>query len=158
MVTVDVGRAAASILGGGLVAIPTETVYGLGADATDPTAVARIFAVKGRPTGHPLIVHVAGPEALDDWAVAVPPVARDLAATCWPGPLTMLLRRSPRVPDAVTGGRPGARATATATPTGPGGAVTVTLTTWSSPTNSSGHSTSSSMSSSWPTRPGSSPR
>lgn len=105
MVTVDVGRAAASILGGGLVAIPTETVYGLGADATDPTAVARIFAVKGRPTGHPLIVHVAGPEALDDWAVAVPPVARDLAATCWPGPLTMLLRRSPRVPDAVTGGR-----------------------------------------------------
>lgn len=105
LVTTDVGRAAASILAGGLVAMPTETVYGLGADATDVGAVARVFAVKGRPTGHPLIVHIGAPDMLDDWALDVPAYARDLAATCWPGPLTMLLRRSPRVPDAVTGGR-----------------------------------------------------
>jgi L-threonylcarbamoyladenylate synthase len=86
------------------VAIPTETVYGLGADASDPAAVARIFAVKDRPAGHPLIVHI-DPAWLDDWAAAVPPAAATLAAACWPGPLTLLLPRADRVPDAVTGGR-----------------------------------------------------
>jgi L-threonylcarbamoyladenylate synthase len=90
---------------GGLVAFPTETVYGLGADATNARAVGRIFAAKGRPEGHPLIVHLASVAALDDWAVDVPPQARVLADTFWPGPLTLLLRRSDRVPDVVTGGR-----------------------------------------------------
>jgi L-threonylcarbamoyladenylate synthase len=90
---------------GGLVAFPTETVYGLGADATNVAAVERVFAVKGRPRGHPLIVHVGGAAALDRWAVAVPEAARALAERFWPGPLTLLLRRDPRVPDIVTGGR-----------------------------------------------------
>jgi L-threonylcarbamoyladenylate synthase len=79
-------------------------VYGLGADASSPAAVARVFEVKGRPTDHPLIVHIA-PGWLDDWAAAVPPVAAVLADACWPGPLTLLLPRAARVPDAVTGGR-----------------------------------------------------
>lgn len=105
LVTADVGRAVAAIRRGGLVALPTETVYGLGADASDETAVARVFAVKGRPSHHPLIVHIADAGLLDDWAVDVPDLARVLAATCWPGPLTMLLHRSSRVLDAVTGGR-----------------------------------------------------
>ncbi len=88
-----------------MVAFPTETVYGLGADATNEAAVARIFAVKGRPRGHPLIVHLGGEEWLDDWAVDVPDPARALVRSMWPGPLTVLLRRHPRVPDVVTGGR-----------------------------------------------------
>jgi L-threonylcarbamoyladenylate synthase len=87
------------------VAIPTETVYGLGADADEPGAVARIFAAKGRPADHPLIVHLAGPERLTEWAAEVPPPAKVLADTCWPGPLTLLLPRAARVIDAVTGGR-----------------------------------------------------
>lgn len=87
--------------------MPTETVYGLAADAADPDAVARIFAVKGRPTGHPLIVHGASAEMLAGWVADPPGPAFDvLAATCWPGPLTVLVHRGPRVPDAVTGGRP----------------------------------------------------
>jgi L-threonylcarbamoyladenylate synthase len=89
---------------GGLVAIPTETVYGLGADASNAAAVARIFAVKERPPDHPLIVHIL-PGWLEDWAAYVPSHAAVLAAACWPGPLTLLLRRSARVLDAVTGGR-----------------------------------------------------
>ena len=89
---------------GGLVAIPTETVYGLGADATSPAALARVFAVKGRPADHPLIVHIL-PDWLPDWAAEVAPTAATLAAACWPGPLTLLLPRSALVPDAVTGGR-----------------------------------------------------
>lgn len=104
--TTDVGIAVERLRAGGLVAIPTETVYGLGADAEHAEAVARIFAVKGRPRDHPLIVHLPDAASLDDgWAVAVPAAARVLAATCWPGPLTLLLRRGPRVIDAVTGGR-----------------------------------------------------
>jgi L-threonylcarbamoyladenylate synthase len=87
------------------VAIPTETVYGLGADADDAHAVGRIFAVKARPAGHPLIVHVAGPADLPAWAAEVPPAAELLAEVCWPGPLTLLLPRAGRVIDAVTGGR-----------------------------------------------------
>jgi L-threonylcarbamoyladenylate synthase len=89
---------------GGLVAIPTETVYGLGADASNAAAVARIFTVKDRPAGHPLIVHI-DPAWLGDWADDVPMTAATLAAACWPGPLTLLLPRAARVPDAVTGGR-----------------------------------------------------
>lgn len=90
---------------GGLVAFPTETVYGLGADARDPDAVARLFAVKGRPSDHPVIVHLGSRAELDDWARTVPPAALELAEACWPGPLTLLLPRAAHVPDAVTGGR-----------------------------------------------------
>ncbi len=89
---------------GGLVALPTETVYGLGANAEDPAAVARIFQVKGRPPSHPLIVHIGGAEQLDSWVQDVPPTARLLAERFWPGPLTLVLRRGPRVPLEATGG------------------------------------------------------
>lgn len=89
---------------GGLVAVPTETVYGLAANAMNPTAVMGIFAAKGRPSDHPLIVHIAGPERLTDWAVDVPRVAYQLAARFWPGPLTLLLRKAPQVPAQVTAG------------------------------------------------------
>ena len=99
-----IDRAVAILRAGGLVAFPTETVYGLGADAGNPDAVARIFAAKGRPADHPLIVHLGSAALLDDWAIDVPPLARTLAAACWPGPLTLVLRRAGRVPDAVTGG------------------------------------------------------
>ena len=105
LVTRDVERAAACLERGGLVAIPTETVYGLGADADDARAVGRIFATKGRPAGHPLIVHVVGARVLGEWAANVPPAAELLADTCWPGPLTLLLPRAARVLDVVTGGR-----------------------------------------------------
>lgn len=98
--------AAADVLrAGGLVAFPTETVYGLGADATNAAAVRRIFAVKQRPAWHPLIVHLGGVEMLDEWAVDIPDAARTLADRFWPGSLTMILARSARVPDTVTGGQ-----------------------------------------------------
>ncbi len=90
---------------GELVAFPTETVYGLGADASNPQAVARIFAAKGRPADHPLIVHLPDASWIDRWAVDVPLAARKLAAAFWPGPLTLILKRHPDVPDAVTGGQ-----------------------------------------------------
>ncbi|MEZ5295631.1 MAG: L-threonylcarbamoyladenylate synthase [Ilumatobacteraceae bacterium] len=106
LVTTDLDLALERLRAGGLVAIPTETVYGLAADAEHPDAVARIFDVKGRPRDHPLIVHVAGLDHLDGWAADVPESARVLGSTCWPGPLTMLLARGPRALDAVTGGRP----------------------------------------------------
>ena len=106
LVTTDVGIALHALRGGGLVAMPTETVYGLGADAEDPAAVARVYATKGRPSDHPLIVHLADASAIDDgWAVDVPGWARLLAAACWPGPLTLVLRRGPRAGDHVTGGQ-----------------------------------------------------
>lgn len=95
--------AARSLAAGELVALPTETVYGLGADATNPAAVAKIFALKGRPADHPLIVHVAPEARLEDWAADIPESARKLAAAFWPGPLTMILGKSPRVPGIVTG-------------------------------------------------------
>lgn len=99
--------AAAEILRkGGLVALPTETVYGLGANALDPDAVARIFAAKGRPAWDPIIVHIADEAMLADLVAEVPDAARKLIAAFWPGPLTLLLPRSARVPDAVTAGRP----------------------------------------------------
>ena len=105
LVTKDVDRVVACVNAGGLAVVPTETVYGVGADAEQPSAVARVFAVKGRPATHPLIVHIGAVDDLDRWVADVPSPAAVLAETCWPGPLTLLLRRSSRVPDAVTGGR-----------------------------------------------------
>jgi L-threonylcarbamoyladenylate synthase len=87
------------------VAFPTETVYGLGADAESVAALRRLYAVKGRPMRHPVIVHLPGPEELDAWAAAVPDDARRLVDAFWPGPLTVIVRRSERVLDEVTGGR-----------------------------------------------------
>ncbi|HUY04334.1 MAG TPA: L-threonylcarbamoyladenylate synthase [Rhodocyclaceae bacterium] len=101
----QIARAAALLRAGELVAFPTETVYGLGADAANPEAVAKIFAAKGRPADHPLIVHIAGAEQLDAWAREVPAAAYKLARAFWPGPLTLILKRSELVPDAVTGGQ-----------------------------------------------------
>ena len=89
---------------GGLVAFPTETVYGLGADAANPEAVERIFVAKGRPRSHPVIVHLAEPAAAKEWAAEGPDFAAAQAAAFWPGPLTLVLPRSDLVPDAVTGG------------------------------------------------------
>mgnify|MGYP000278826481 CR=1 FL=1 len=102
---VDYQRAVDLLLADELVAIPTETVYGLGADAANPAAVAKIFAAKGRPADHPLIVHLAGHDAVDQWAEQVPPVAWELMETFWPGPLTLILKKQAWVPDAVTGGQ-----------------------------------------------------
>jgi L-threonylcarbamoyladenylate synthase len=97
--------AAANLLAGGLVAFPTETVYGLGADASNAGAVARIYAVKGRPADHPLIVHVASMDGLGDWADDVPEYAIALARDYWPGPMTLVVRRSGLAADFVTGGQ-----------------------------------------------------
>ena len=97
--------AAAKILReGGLVGIPTETVYGLGADGTNPDAVRRIFAVKGRPQDNPLILHVTGAQWLPRYCADIPPVAYTLARKFWPGPLTMVLKRQPTVPNETTAG------------------------------------------------------
>lgn len=100
----EVGEAVALLAAGGVVAFPTETVYGLGADATNPEAVGRIFRIKDRPTDHPLIVHLADISQMNDWAMEIPDEAYLLAERFWPGPLTLILRRDGRVPDAVTGG------------------------------------------------------
>jgi L-threonylcarbamoyladenylate synthase len=97
--------AGANLLAGGLVAFPTETVYGLGADACNADAVARIYSVKGRPTDHPLIVHVASMDGLGDWADDVPGYAISLARDFWPGPMTLVVRRSGLAGDFVTGGQ-----------------------------------------------------
>jgi len=88
-----------------LVAFPTETVYGLGADASNPAAVARMYAVKGRPADHPVIVHVGDPEHVARWARDVPDLAKRLIARYWPGPLTLVLRRAQGVGDYLTGGQ-----------------------------------------------------
>jgi L-threonylcarbamoyladenylate synthase len=97
--------AAANLLAGGLVAFPTETVYGLGADACNAEAVARIYAAKGRPADHPLIVHVASMDGLGDWAADVPAYAIVLARDFWPGPMTLVVKRSALAADFVTGGQ-----------------------------------------------------
>jgi L-threonylcarbamoyladenylate synthase len=102
---VDYQRAVDLLRAGELVAFPTETVYGLGADASNSAAVAKIFAAKGRPADHPLIVHLAGHDAVDHWADQVPAVAWELMETFWPGPLTLILKKQAWVPDAVTGGQ-----------------------------------------------------
>lgn len=105
LITTDVERAAAAIRSGGLVAVPTETVYGLAADATDPAAIARIYATKGRPSEHPLIVHLADPLDIERWAPDASKAARLLAAAVWPGPVTVIVPRSPELPAEVAGGR-----------------------------------------------------
>jgi L-threonylcarbamoyladenylate synthase len=100
-----IARAVAVLRAGGLAAFPTETVYGLGADARNPEAIKNVFAAKGRPHDHPLIVHIASSAQLADWAREIPPTAYTLAKKFWPGPLTLILRRAPGVSDWVTGGQ-----------------------------------------------------
>ena len=100
-----VSSASSNLQAGNLVAFPTETVYGLGADACNADAVARIYSVKGRPADHPLIVHVASMDALGDWAADVPGYAISLARDFWPGPMTLIMKRSELAGDFVTGGQ-----------------------------------------------------
>lgn len=101
----EVRRAAEILRAGGLVAFPTETVYGLGADASSAQAVARLYAVKRRPADHPVIVHFAAADEAFAWAREVPDAARQLARRFWPGPLTLILKRSQKASDFVTGGQ-----------------------------------------------------
>ena len=102
----SLAQAAQLLKDGGLVALPTETVYGLGADATNPSAVARIYKVKGRPADHPLIVHIHSMQSLADWADEIPGYAISLARDFWPGPMTLVLKRTILAEDFVTGGQP----------------------------------------------------
>ena len=105
--TADALTSAAQLLkAGGLVALPTETVYGLGADATNKNAVARIYKVKGRPADHPLIVHIHSMQSIGDWADEIPSYAIALARDFWPGPMTLVLKRSLLAEDFITGGQP----------------------------------------------------
>lgn len=99
-------RAARAWLSGGIVGLPTETVYGLAADAQHARAVGRVYAVKGRPPDHPLIVHVSAPAALDGWSAARNEAAHRLAEVFWPGPLTLIVARGERAGDFITGGQP----------------------------------------------------
>src|SRR5947199_1722271 len=101
-----VQAAIVALRAGGLVAFPTETVYGLGADATNAEAVAKIFAAKGRPSTNPLIVHVADVPTARRYAAEWNDAAQALAAAWWPGPLTLVLRKNPVIVDAATAGRP----------------------------------------------------
>ena len=104
--TADViSNAAASLHSGALVAFPTETVYGLGADASNESAVAYIYRVKGRPAAHPLIVHIGQLSQLDEWAIDIPDYAIALARDFWPGPMTLILKRSAKAKDFITGGQ-----------------------------------------------------
>ena len=105
MASPEIERAVELLRAGELVAFPTETVYGLGADASNPLAVAKIFTAKGRPADHPLIVHLPGKGALGRWAREIPEAAFALAEAFWPGPLTLILKRQPGVPDIITGGQ-----------------------------------------------------
>jgi L-threonylcarbamoyladenylate synthase len=98
-------RAAQQLEAGSLVAFPTETVYGLGADATNPDAVARIYKAKGRPADHPLIVHLADMQDIAEWADEIPEYAIALARKFWPGPMTLILKRSSLAEDFITGGQ-----------------------------------------------------
>ncbi|MBI2923457.1 MAG: threonylcarbamoyl-AMP synthase [Planctomycetes bacterium] len=102
----EIARAAKILQTGGLVAFPTETVYGLGADASNEAAVRRIFEIKGRPERHPLIVHLADANAVPAWAAEFTEPAHRVAARFWPGPLTLIVKRGARVLDIVTGGQP----------------------------------------------------
>jgi L-threonylcarbamoyladenylate synthase len=101
----EIRKAAEILRAGGLVAFPTETVYGLGADASNARAVARLYATKGRPADHPVIVHFSSEEKTFSWAREVPAAARQLAERFWPGPLTLILKRSKLAKDFVTGGQ-----------------------------------------------------
>ncbi len=98
-------HAVRALRAGELIAFPTETVYGLGANAANTDAVAKIFALKGRPADHPLIVHLANPDQLPHWVADIPPVAATLAARFWPGPLTLILPKAAQVNTVVTGGQ-----------------------------------------------------
>jgi len=97
--------AAEALKSGKLVAFPTETVYGLGADATNPEAVSRIFKIKNRPENHPLIVHIGSTDELNDWAIEIPEYAYSLAKKYWPGPMTLILKRSDKIKDFISGGQ-----------------------------------------------------
>jgi len=99
----EIKKAAKALKDGHLVAFPTETVYGLGADATNERAVSRIYAVKGRPTDHPLIVHISSINKLEKWAIEIPEYAIKLAEEFWPGPMTLILKRSELAKDFITG-------------------------------------------------------
>jgi L-threonylcarbamoyladenylate synthase len=101
-----ISNAATSLLAGHLVAFPTETVYGLGADASNPEAVAKIYRAKGRPADHPLIVHIGSMDGIGYWADEIPAYAIDLARNFWPGPMTLVFQRSTNAKDFVTGGQP----------------------------------------------------
>jgi len=101
----EIDKAVVILKRGGLVAFPTETVYGLGADAGNPAAIKKLYGVKGRPAGHPVIVHLADMAQVPQWAREVTPAAQKLARKFWPGPLTLILRRAPGVSDAITGGQ-----------------------------------------------------
>lgn len=101
----EIEQAARCLLAGGLVAFPTETVYGLGGDAENPQAIERIYAAKGRPSSHPVIVHLAPGASVDYWVHSVPEQARLLIEAFWPGPLTLILSRGAHIPSAVSGGQ-----------------------------------------------------
>lgn len=101
----EIEQAARCLLAGGLVAFPTETVYGLGGDAENPQAIERIYAAKGRPSNHPVIVHLAPQASVDYWVRSVPEQAQRLIEAFWPGPLTLILPRAAHIPDAVSGGQ-----------------------------------------------------
>jgi L-threonylcarbamoyladenylate synthase len=101
----NIDHAVATLRAGGLVAFPTETVYGLGADASNEAAIKKVFAAKGRPHDHPLIVHIASSARLSVWAREIPPAAQTLAKKFWPGPLTLVLKRAAHVSEFVTGGQ-----------------------------------------------------
>ena len=101
----DILQAAALLESGSLVAFPTETVYGLGADAENPAAVSNIYTAKGRPSNHPVIVHLAPEADIGYWTKDIPPVAHQLIKAFWPGPLTLILKRADHIPDAVSGGQ-----------------------------------------------------
>ncbi len=103
--TESLTNAALSLKNGQLVAFPTETVYGLGADALNSDAIARVYEVKGRPTDHPLIVHIASLDAIEEWAREIPEYAITLARDFWPGPMTLVLNRSKLAPNFITGGQ-----------------------------------------------------
>ena len=101
----EIKKAAKALKDGHLVAFPTETVYGLGSDATNEKAVSRIYSVKGRPADHPLIVHISSINQLDKWAIDIPEYAMKLAREFWPGPMTLILKRSGLAKDFITGGQ-----------------------------------------------------
>ncbi len=101
----SISEAASALVGGRLIGLPTETVYGLGSDAANVSAIKRIFALKNRPADHPLIVHIQSADHLDNWATDITEMARELASYFWPGPLTLILQRHSLVPAEVSGGR-----------------------------------------------------
>ena len=105
LITTDVAEAAARLAAGGLVGMPTETVYGLAADATNRLAVERLYEVKGRPSNHPVIVHVASAECVEEWTTRLPAWAAALGEAFWPGPLTLVLPKAPWVGEYLTGGQ-----------------------------------------------------